>query len=254
MAKFAVFSGVEQTARKFGLAPEELTTWVQQLDFSGLKLLTELRTLVRSITCRKGIRSAASELGLSESLLEEFMKSEGSIETQIVQKSNCETQTPVVLPRKRPRTTTETQTGEAIPPPPQEPILIQEPVIIQDFTPAEKIKAVRSLRNYPSLEAASAALNIPTQLLDTWKMQIKTCCFQAPHVEQLYVVGAKGQNSLYQELDHALFKSWGANYKAGMDVDQFLLERVKKIAKVDSAEPNISPAWLTHFKSFYNIQ
>lgn len=245
MAKFALFSGVELTASKFGLVPEELAGWVQQLDFSSLKLLAELRGLVQRIACRKGLHTAAVELGISECLLEEFMKRDGQ-DVQFLQTSSCATQTPIILPMKRAKASADTQTGEIVPP---------APIIIKEYSPAEIIKSVRELQKYPSLDAASTAMSIPAATLLAWRIQIKTCLFQTPHVEELYnSSGSKQQDSFYAALDQALFKTWGANYKVGMDVDEFLLEKVRKIAKVDAAEPSISPAWLTHFKAYYNIQ
>lgn len=243
MAKFALFSGVEVTASKFGLVPEELAGWVQQLDFSSLKLLTELRALVQRVAWRKGLRTAAAELGVPEELLQEFMKTEEQ-ETRFLKRNTCATQTPIMLPMKRPKTAIATQTGDVLPP----------PIVLQDYSPAEIIKRVRELQRHPSLEAASAAMQIPVPTLQAWRVQIKTCLFQTPHVEQLYSTGNHPSDSFYEALDQALFKTWGANYKVGMDVDEFLLEKVRKIAKVDAAEPTISPAWLTHFKSYYNIQ
>jgi len=243
VAKFALFSGVEVTAGKFGLVPEELAGWVQQLDFSSLKLLGELRALVQRVACRKGLRTAAAELGVSEELLQECMKAGGQ-EALVLKRSTCATQTPTLLPMKRLKTDITTQTGE-IPPP---------PIVLQDYSPAEIIKSVRELQRHSSLEAASAAMRIPVSTLQAWRVQIKTCLFQTPHVEQLYSAEHKPSDSFYEALDQALFKTWGANYRVGMDVDEFLLEKVRKIAKVDAAEPTISPAWLTHFKSYYNIQ
>ena len=248
VAKYAIFCGIDATSKKYNLSPALLTNWVHHLDFDDLPLFTELRRIARELALKKGFRVAAKELGVTESLMETFVK--GSEEPVKFVEMKCQqTQTPEFAPTKRPRVDAEVQTSDLPPDPPSNP----EPSV-KKYTTAQKLKAVKSMQTYRTPEEAATAQQYPVDKLLRWRTKVKSSLFQDVHVERLYGVRQREvKDRFFFELDEALYKWWQAHQNETQNVDGLLVEKAKTIAKVDDAVPVISPAWVSSFRAFYKI-
>lgn len=249
VAKFALLCGISQAAQMLKLDQEVLAGWVKQLDIEEIPLCAEARKLVKETVRTKGITATSKKLGIEETTIREFI---GSGETD-EQTQNCtekSTQTPDFLPAKRPRTDCDCQTIKLIFDP---TTLTDQPADGKLYSTAQKIRAVRKLKDFPTLDEAAFAMQTSADSLFKWRNKVKSELFQVIHVEKLYsseqTDGKK--KSFFGEMDEALFQWWKAN--AQTDVDAALLAKAKLIAKVDDVEPVVTQAWLKGFRSHYQI-
>lgn len=246
VAKFALLCGVSRAAQKLKVDQEVLAGWVTQLDIDDFPLCTEARKLVKESVRVKGVTVTALKLGLEEVVIRAFLGA-GDTEKEAICTDEG-TQTPEFVPAKRPRIDNDCQTLKLEFDPSADTSQDSKP-----YTTAQKIRAVRKIKDFPSLDEAAFALQTSTDKLLNWRNKVKSELFQVIHVEKLYnsEQAESKRKSFFGEVDEALHQWWKANEQT--DVEAALQAKAKIIAKVDEAEPVVTQAWLKGFRSRYQI-